>query len=343
MNRSGVIAGGNWIIDHVKLIDGWPPQDALANIISESWGNGGAPYNVLKNLAKLQAPFPLSGVGLLGQDNNGARILQDCHAHRIETAHLFQTPAAATSYSDVMTDAATGRRTFFHQRGANAHLGPRHFDFTATSAKLFHLGYILLLDQLDLPDPERPEEPQSAGVLRRARGAGLMTLLDCVSENSDRFQVVVRPVLPEVDVLFVSDFEAEKLTGISFRPAPGGGIRRQSVEAAAAALLKMGVQRQVIVHFPEGALALSSARRPCWQPSIAMPSAQIRGTAGAGDAFAAGVILGLHEEWSIADSLRMGVAAAASSLMHPTCSDGIVSSRECQKLAERYGYNPMPV
>ena len=56
--RSGIIAGGNWIVDHVKLIDTWPPQDALATILSQSWGNGGSPYNVLKNLARLGASFP---------------------------------------------------------------------------------------------------------------------------------------------------------------------------------------------------------------------------------------------------------------------------------------------
>ncbi len=341
MKRSGVIAGGNWIVDHVKMIDGWPPQDALANITAESWGNGGAPYNVLKDLAKLRAPFGLAAVGLLGQDANGTLVLQDCRAHQIDTAQLIQTPAAATSYSDVMTDTTTGRRTFFHQRGANAHLGPQHFNFTSTTAKLFHLGYILLLDELDRPDPQRPDEPQAAAVLRQARAAGLVTMLDCVSENSGRFQAVVKPALPEVDVLFVNDFEAEKLTGLSFR-SPSGAITRAPVEAAATALLGFGVRRWVIIHFPEAVMAVGPGQPPCWQPSLAVPPAQIRGTAGAGDAFAAGVILGLHEDWPMAESLRLGVAAAASSLSHPTCSEGIIPYPECGKLAERYGYNPMP-
>lgn len=342
MKRQGVLAGGNWIVDHVKLIDSWPPQDALANITAESWGNGGAPYNVLKDLAKLSAPFPLAAIGLLGQDANGALVLEDCRAHRIDTGQLVQTPVAATSYSDVMTDLTNGRRTFFHQRGANAHLGPQHFDFSRTTAKLFHLGYILLLDELDRPDPARPGEPQAAGVLRRARAAGLTTMLDCVSENSGRFQAVVKPALPEVDIFFVNDFEAEKLTGLRFRAGPSS-VTRAPVEAAAAALLTFGVRRWVVIHFPEAVLAMGPDRVPHWQPSLAVPMGQIRGTAGAGDAFAAGVIFGLHEDWPMVDALRLGVAAAASSLSHPTCSEGVLPYRECGKLAERYGYNPMPV
>src|SRR2546426_8366868 len=48
--RRGVLAGGNWIIDQVKLIDVYPQREQLANILSQSQGTGGAPYNVLINL-----------------------------------------------------------------------------------------------------------------------------------------------------------------------------------------------------------------------------------------------------------------------------------------------------
>ena len=53
--RRGVLAGGNWIIDQVKLIDVYPQREQLANILSQSPGTGGAPYNVLIDLAKLGA------------------------------------------------------------------------------------------------------------------------------------------------------------------------------------------------------------------------------------------------------------------------------------------------
>ena len=51
--RSGIVAAGNWIVDHVKLIDVYPVQDSLANIREESANNGGSPYNVLKDLTKM--------------------------------------------------------------------------------------------------------------------------------------------------------------------------------------------------------------------------------------------------------------------------------------------------
>ena len=63
-NRRGLIAGGNWIIDQVKVIDVYPQREQLGNILSQSEGTGGSPYNLLVDLAKMGAPFPLQGAGL---------------------------------------------------------------------------------------------------------------------------------------------------------------------------------------------------------------------------------------------------------------------------------------
>ena len=147
--RTGILAGGNWIIDHVKIIDTWPTQDSLANIVGGSDGSGGSPYNVLVDLAKMGAPIQLAGVGLVGDDSDGHKIIADCSMYRINADAMQRTTAAPTSFTDVMTVQGTGRRTFFHARGANALLQAAHFDFTKTNARIFHLGYLLLLDGLD--------------------------------------------------------------------------------------------------------------------------------------------------------------------------------------------------
>src|SRR5207247_9933175 len=81
--RSGVLAGGNWIIDQVKLIDVYPQPEQLANIRSQAQGTGGAPYNVLVDLARLGVSFPLFAAGLVGRDALGQRILEDCRKRKI--------------------------------------------------------------------------------------------------------------------------------------------------------------------------------------------------------------------------------------------------------------------
>src|SRR5205085_386830 len=137
--RSGILAGGNWIVDKLKFIDTYPQQDALANIKSESVSNGGSPFNILVDLAKLGAPFPLAGVGLIGSDADGEWIFKQCAEHHIKTVQLCIHPTVHTSYTDVMVVQSTGRRTFFHQRGANGALDNEHFEFSSNPAKIFHL------------------------------------------------------------------------------------------------------------------------------------------------------------------------------------------------------------
>lgn len=335
--RNGIIAGGNWIVDHIKVIDRWPAQDALASIIREDKSGGGSPYNILKDLAHLGSSIPLAAIGMVGNDEYGRAILRDCQAHGIDTAQMRANPAAPTSYTDVMTVEGNGRRTFFHQRGANAALGPEHFNFASCRAKILHLGYLLLLDRLDELDQGRP---RACEVLTRAREAGILTSLDCVSEDGDRFQTIVGPALPYVDVFFANDFETEKLTGIPLRS--GGRIDAHAVGLAARNLLDRGVKVWSIIHFPEAVYALGRSGQEVWQASLDMPSAEIVGAAGAGDALAAGVLLGLHEDWPMEECLRLGVCAAAASLSHVSCSEGVGSVDECLALAKRYGYKALP-
>src|SRR5215467_5324900 len=94
----GIMAGGNWIIDQVKIIDVYPKPEQLGNIHGQSEGTGGAPFNVLMGLARSKAPFPLFGAGLVGKDALGAEILSICRKHGIDTRHITSTERAPTSY-----------------------------------------------------------------------------------------------------------------------------------------------------------------------------------------------------------------------------------------------------
>lgn len=337
-SRQGILAAGNWIVDQVKTIDCWPEQDALANIAAQTRGNGGSPFNILVDLARLGATFPLEAAGLTGHDEEGRWIREVCRRHGIDTAQLGATDKLPTSYTDVMTVADTGRRTFFHQRGANALLGPEHFDFSASRAKIFHLGYLLLLDRLDEAGPDG--QTGARRVLSAARGQGMVTSIDLVSEDSDRFGKIVRAALPDTDICFLNEFEAGRTTGLVLR-SDGKLFADRAVEAAGK-LFEYGVRRAVVLHFPEGACVFTADGIERRQGSVNLPSDAIRGAAGAGDAFAAGVLLALHDGRDWDEALRYGVCAAASSLTHPTCSDGIQPLGDCLALGQARGFRPEP-
>jgi sugar/nucleoside kinase (ribokinase family) len=332
--RSGILAGGNWIIDHVKIIDTWPSQDALANILSSTHGTGGSPYNILIDLAKMGAQFPLSAVGLVGKDADGRIILDDCAKFKIDAGALQQTDKAPTSYTDVMTVQSNGRRTFFHARGANALLDSPHFDFSKTSARLFHLGYLLLLDKIDGPHPQYGTV--AAEVLARAQAAGLKTSIDLVSEDSDRFAKVVSPALKHVDLCIMNEFEAGRVTGQHIRT--DSGLDRTALKKAMEQILAAGVREHVIIHFPEGGAALGRDGQLHEHTSVKLPDTYIKGAAGAGDAFTAGILLGWHEHLPVKDWLRYGVCAAAANLADETCTGGMLPLGEVLELGARYGF-----
>src|SRR5437016_6491768 len=248
----GLLAGGNWIIDQVKMIDIYPQPEQLGNIQSQAQGTGGAPYNVLVDLAKSGVPFPLFGAGLVGKDSLGTQILDDCRQHKIDVRHLAATASAPTSYTDVMTEQGHGRRTFFHARGANALWRGGDLDFDRTRPKIFHLGYLLLLDALDEPDAKYGT--RAARLLATAQTSGVKTSVDVVSEDSDRFAKIVSPALRNVDYCILNEIEAGKTAGFKIR-APDGTLDTVAVRHAAGALLQQGVRDLVVIHFPEGAFA----------------------------------------------------------------------------------------
>ncbi len=334
-NRNGILAGGNWIVDAVKIIDVWPQQDTLANILSTSKGTGGSPFNILVDIALMGAEFPLSAAGLVGDDEHGKWIVEVCKTNSIETAAMLRSADAATSFTDVMTVRENGRRTFFHARGANAQLGPEHFDFSKTQARIFHLGYLLLLDRLDLPSATHGTV--AAEVLAAASAVGMRTSIDCVSEDSERFPQVVLPTLKYVDYCIMNEFEAGRCTGRKVHQ--DGKLNRVELRAAMQALLDAGVRERVVVHFPDGGVALG--RDGAWDEhgSVNLPaSGYIKGAAGAGDAFAAGVLLGWHDGKSVSEQLRYGVCAAAANLSDETCTGGLRPLRECLALGEQFGF-----
>jgi sugar/nucleoside kinase (ribokinase family) len=236
-----------------------------------------------------------------------------------------------------MSVKSTGRRTFFHQRGANALLGPEHFDFSASRARLFHLGYLLLLDRLDQPHADHGTV--AASLLKQAAEAGFKTSIDVVSEDSDRFPAIVRPALKHTDYAILNEFEAERTTGRRIRTE--SGIDVAQLRAAAAQLLEAGVREWVVIHFPEGAIAAGRDGQVLAQGSVRMAQEKIIGTTGAGDAFGAGLLLGLHEGKPMVECLHDAVCVAAACLTDATCSGGIHSLAHCLKLGDGLGFRDL--
>jgi len=230
-----------------------------------------------------------------------------------------------------------GTRTFFHHPGANALLAAEDVDVTGSSAKILHAGAPGLHPRMDAPGQGGGNH--WASLLQAAQSVGMRTTMELVSLPDEQIRAVALPCLPHLDYLVINEIEAAALTGAQIRPADVDGHPNWSAfESVAIRLVELGVSRLVAVHFPAGCVAAAPGGLVWRQGSVRLPRSAVRNATGAGDAFAAGVIYGLHEELPVKQCLRLGVCVAAASLEGAATSDGVLPVAQCLALGDRHGF-----
>lgn len=334
--RSGVLCVGTVIVDVAKVIDEYPEPERLTLISDVSVSTGGPALNLAVDLRRLGAQFPLDLVGVVGTDAHARVVHEACAELAIGTHGLREAPDVATSFTDAMVVRDGGTRTFFHHPGANALLAPGDVDVATTNARILHAGAPGLHRAMDAPAPANGSH--WAELLRDAQTAGIRTTMELVSLPAARIRALALPCLPHLDYLVINDVEAAAVTGIAIAPT---SVDEQpdwrALESAAVRLTALGVARLAVIHLPGGCVAAAPDGTVWRQGSVYLPASSVRNATGAGDAFAAGVIYGLHEGLSIDQCLRLGVCVAAASVQGVGTSDGIRPAQECLTMGERHG------
>lgn len=334
MHRRGIICGGCWLVDHNNSISHWPEQETLTEIVARELQGGGPAHNMAIDLARLDPEFPVWAMGVVGNDDAGRLLIAACAEHGIDHGALRVLDGVGTSHTDVMTVRSTGKRTFFHHQGANALLSPEDFDFSDTRARILHLGAPGIHTRMDKPYESDPNGWVT--VLRRARVAGLRTNLEMISGAPEEIRRLVLPCLPHLDSLIINDYEAGVLTGIDVVSA--GVTSAGAARRAAVALLVSGPLELVAIHFPGGCVAATRDGDVYAKASLDVPPEAIKGSNGAGDAFAAGLLYGVHEGWPINEGLSLALCAAASALRSVSTTAAVGSIAECRALTDTWGW-----
>jgi sugar/nucleoside kinase (ribokinase family) len=211
-----------------------------------------------------------------------------------------------------------GQRTFFTYAGASSDFGVNDVPMSALNVKMLHLGYFLLLDKIDNGDGEL--------LLKKAKEQGVKTSIDLVSENSDRYSLVL-PCLKYVDNLIINEVEAGALTGIE--------PKSENFVKIAQKLKACGVSERVIIHTPEMGVCVSEKGVEC-VPSYALPDNFIVGTTGAGDAFCAGALFGIYQNKTDKEILEFASAVAVAALSSADATSGLREEKEIQELCKRF-------
>jgi sugar/nucleoside kinase (ribokinase family) len=319
-NFYGVACAGNWIVDLLHTNDHWPQENDLARITKASSAIGGGAANVAFDLQAFGVSYPILPIGLIGKDEYGDRITASCLNRRLSTEFLYESAHTVTAHTHVMTVQGHSR-TFFYHGGANDQFGSEHVplqELRQRKTRLFYLGYLNLLEGLCIP--AKNGISAATVILTEARSAGMITCVDLASANTHNFRSVVESALPAIDVLLCNEVEAAHATGLEIAASDDRG----AILTAAKALLGAGVKRAVVLHTPRLAI-WKSPEIEILITADPLATDEIVSPVGAGDAFAAGVLHGLHEGWNPTNILRLAMRAGAASLRGRGSSDEIPS------------------
>jgi len=337
-DRHGFVTGGTWCADHNKLVERWPVEEDLVLIHEEETRGGGSACNLAIDIRRLDPAMPVATIGLLGDDADGMALVRQAEAEGLDCAGLAMLPGRRTTFTDAFTAQDTGRRTHLYHPGTSGALTPDHFDLSDSSARILHLGLPGLHAQMDKPWGDDPNGWVT--VLRAAQAAGLKTNFELCSLPAERLAHIVSPCLAHLDYLIVNEFEIAAIAG---RPvAHGEDTDIDACLANALRVLDDGAMELVIVHFPAGAVAVTRRGERSLTPSVNIPPDSIAGSNGAGDAFAAGALYGLHQDWALDRIMELAHAAAAASMRHIGTTDAMMGWSDCLTLARDYGWRKTP-
>ncbi len=332
--RRGFITGGTWCVDNNRMVTHWPDEDGIAEFIEEERHGGGSGCNFALNIKRLDSTMPVETIAIVGDDESGRFLRSLADGAGIGCEQMHVTADASTQWTDAFISRASGRRTHIFNAGAAVVLTPDHFDFSSTIARYLHLGLPGVHKQMDAP--WHSDVNGWVTVLKRARASGLKTNIELASIEPEQLAKLVRPCLAHLDLIIVNDGEIGALSGID--TLPGGMTDIAACQRAARHVLENGAMDLVVVHCPVIAIAVTRDGKVFAKPSTQIPRELVAGANGAGDAFAAGMLYGVHEGWSVDDALTLAHASAAASLRSLSTTGAVEPWRKCLELANEWGW-----
>jgi sugar/nucleoside kinase (ribokinase family) len=275
---------------------------------------GGCAANVAIALGKLGVPAAVGG--RVGDDVFGEVVRRELAARGVETSGLLTTPGIGTSKTVIVPVVGEDRR-YLHTFGANAALTAD--DFSATTfetAEVIYVGGYLILPSL--------HDDELARRLAEAKARGAATILDVVSPSrADQSLAAVSRLLPLVDYFIPNLDEARALTG---RAEPELQAEELIAHGARTVMIKLG-EKGLYVRSEEGAFALDAPPVHVVEPS------------GAGDAFAAGLAVGILEGWELERKARFASVMGGSACTALGCADGVFTRAEADAFLAAHPLN----
>ncbi len=251
--------------------------------------------------------------GKIGVDIQGDFVVAELQRRGIGVSHIKRTTRCSTSGTVVLRVAGEDRR-YLHCIGANG-----EFDLDDLDDNILKVAQILYVGgYLAMPSFTAG---QLATLFRQAKSLGRTTVLDVAIPAGGEFGIEdVAPVLPYTDYFLPNNHEAARLTGYTDERRQAKCLAEVNDEAVV-----------VITRGAEGLLAFQRGR------FIDVPPYPIKSVdeSGAGDAFAAGLIVALQRKWNLEHALRFAAAVGASCTRAMGCAAGVFTFEEADAFLQQ--------
>lgn len=271
MKSNNFLVIGDFCIDIFMEVDKYPDIGGDGAAKSLKRNLGGSASNTAIALAHMGSkPTLLTHVG---SDDWSSQLINDLFEEGVSIDRIVQEVSEQTGLTMLIV-TPDGERTMFTYRGANALLNPDEINERLfENIEMLHLsGYALLA------------EPQSTAVLKAIKEAhkrNIRISLDLGVDPAYKLGVKLKKILPKISLLILGPLEAMAISGFSSINESLNYLISQGVGTVALKLGKMGC---VIATINE---------------QIPLPGVDVDAidSTGAGDAFSAGMILGLSNGW----------------------------------------------
>ena len=287
-----VVVVGAAAVDNVAHFEEMPRQDSIAFADSCTAYPGGAGANVASGLALLGRKTAY--LGKLG-DDDGGRLLMSAFQQSGVDIRGVKVVAGQRSASCFIPVDAHGNRV------------------------IYALGGVALLESVDEIEPSLLTGIKALYIAEAFPEIALEVIRQSANAYPKMFyspggvmiwaeKSLLNQVFAQTDVLFVSQSEAETLSGMS---NPEESIKR---------IAGLGPKTVIETLGAEGTLLFENGRLV---KIPALPPPKIVDTTGAGDAFAAGVVTGYLEGLNWEESVRLGSAVAAIKIGYMGARSGL--------------------
>jgi len=295
-----VVGLGEVVIDLIASIPRFPEPDEKIFATKYERHPGGVTANFCVALSRLGVKSGF--VGGVGDDADGTYLRDVFKREGVDASRLVTRKNALTPLNFV-TVTPDGQKTIF-QSPYMLTVFPRPEELD--------LGYIadarvLHTTALRVDTAER--------ALKHARKEGLTTSFDLEKHVAVYGLEKLAPLIKLTDILLPNKMGALTLTGT------------QSLKEAAEKLLALG-PKTVVITLGEGGCILKTERETLEVPAFKVKAVD---ATGAGDAFNAGLMTGILNQWDLRKAATFANAVAAIKITYPGAQAGLPTRKEVER------------